>query len=141
MIEKTTAIEETSVVVAIPPTMPMMRMIGTISAGNALTLILNFSDQDKEGQRGQLYFLARLLMMIIKQSPRTAAGIKAQTGYLPIPRLTILTEHRKVELAHLMFHFSCRMLLVVVVAVVEAADHRFRAVSGVLLISLRLVWQ
>ena len=72
--ENTTAMDDTSVVVAMPPTMPMIRMMGTSSAGMARTLIFIFSGQDRAGQRGQLFFLARRLIKIIRHRPSTAAG-------------------------------------------------------------------
>src|SRR6516164_3973655 len=88
-IENTTAIDDTSVVVAIPPTMPKIRMIGTISAGTARTLSFARSDQEIGAQRGQPNFLARRLMMIIRHTPSTAAGTTPATKKVATERVVI----------------------------------------------------
>ena len=84
-------------VVAMPPTMPIIRITGTINAGMARTLTLARSGQEIAAQRGQLNFLARRLMRIIRQRPSTAAGKtpatkKVATDNVVIDASTIITK-------------------------------------------------
>src|ERR1700687_2756292 len=93
----TTARDETSVVVAMPPTIPTMRMMGTSSAGNARAVIFTRSGQVILAHRGQFSFRARWKMMTMMQKPSNAAGTtpatkKVATESVVIEATTIMTR-------------------------------------------------